>query len=97
MNADTPKEMVNHPAHYNSGMFEAIDVIEDVRAGFNDGNALKYLLRYRHKHKEPRMQLEDIDKATWYAMRERDRVAKEIGEPPKFDEYLKSKKYERSE
>ena len=58
------KEKVNHPAHYNSGKFEAIDVIAD--AGFGEGfclgNALKYILRAKHKESY----IEDIKKAHWY-------------------------------
>ena len=48
------KEKVNHPDHYNSGKFEAIDVIVD--AGYGDGfclgNVLKYVLRAQHKEDE---------------------------------------------
>tara|TARA_R110002110_G_scaffold55513_1_gene158360 strand:+ start:247 stop:462 length:216 start_codon:yes stop_codon:yes gene_type:complete len=58
------KEKVNHPDHYNSGNYEAIDVIED--AGFGEGfclgNALKYILRAKHKEDY----IEDIKKAQWY-------------------------------
>jgi len=58
------KERVNHPPHYNSGEFEAIDVIAD--AGFGEdfclGNALKYILRAKHKENY----IEDIKKAHWY-------------------------------
>jgi len=58
------KEKVNHPDHYNSGEYESIDVIED--AGFGEGfclgNALKYILRARHKENH----IEDIKKARWY-------------------------------
>jgi len=58
------KEKVNHPDHYNSGEYEAIDVIED--AGFGEGfclgNALKYILRAKHKEDY----IEDIKKAQWY-------------------------------
>ena len=57
-------EKVNHPDHYNSGQYEAIDVIDD--AGFGEGfclgNALKYILRARHKENY----IEDIKKAKWY-------------------------------
>ena len=58
------KEKVNHPGHYNSGKYEAIDVIED--AGFGEGfclgSALKYILRAKHKENY----IEDIKKAQWY-------------------------------
>ena len=58
------KEKVNHPDHYNSCKYEVMDVIED--AGFGEGfclgNALKYILRAKHKENY----IEDIKKAHWY-------------------------------
>ena len=58
------REKVNHPDHYNSGQYEVMDVIED--AGFGEdfclGNALKYILRAKHKENY----IEDIKKAHWY-------------------------------
>ena len=62
-------DMVNSPAHYTSGRYEAIDVIEDaiteapnVQAGFFHGQVLKYLLRLWHKIDAK----EDAEKARWY-------------------------------
>lgn len=57
-----PGEMVNHPAHYNTGSIEVIDAIEDWGLGFNAGNAVKYIARHQHKGKP----LEDLQKAAWY-------------------------------
>ena len=58
------KEKVNHPDHYNNGEYEVMDVIED--AGFGEGfclgNALKYILRAKHKENY----VEDLKKAKWY-------------------------------
>ena len=58
------KEKVNHPDHYNSGQYEVVDVIDD--AGFGEGfclgNALKYILRAKHKENYA----EDLKKAKWY-------------------------------
>ncbi len=58
------KEKVNHPDHYNSGRYEVVDVIDD--AGFGEGfclgNALKYILRAKHKENY----VEDLKKAKWY-------------------------------
>ncbi len=58
------KEKINHPDHYNSGQYEVVDVIDD--AGFGEGfclgNALKYILRAKHKENY----LEDLKKAKWY-------------------------------
>ena len=58
------KERINHPEHYNSGRFEAIDIIESAghAEGFCLGNALKYLMRARHKENY----IEDLKKARWY-------------------------------
>ena len=58
------KEKVNHPDHYNSGKFEAMEVIAD--AGYGEGfllwNVLKYTLRAKHKEDE----VDDLKKARWY-------------------------------
>ena len=57
---------VNHPAHYESGKYECIDVMletqgaEAVKA-FCVCNAFKYLYRHRKKNGT-----EDIKKAHWY-------------------------------
>lgn len=76
------KDNVNHPAHYETGKFECIDVMletqgkEKVKA-FCICNAFKYL--YRHGRKNGR---EDIEKAVWYLnkyleLEEADKVQKE--------------------
>ena len=58
------KEKINHPDHYNSGKYEVMEVSED--AGFGEGfclgNALKYILRAKHKENY----VEDLKKAKWY-------------------------------
>lgn len=53
---------VNHPKHYNTGKIEVVDAIDDWGLSFNDGNAVKYIARHRHKGKA----IEDIEKALWY-------------------------------
>ena len=65
-------DMVNRPAHYTQGRYEAIDVIEDAieeapstKAGFLQAQTLKYLLRLWHKIDA----LEDAKKARWYLNR----------------------------
>lgn len=63
---DETKETVQHPLHYNEGKYEVIDVIEDWKLGFNDGNAVKYIGRHRHKGHP----VEDLKKALWYIARE---------------------------
>lgn len=69
------EEKVNHPKHYNTGKYEAIDIIEgmDWGKGFNCGNALKYILRHEHKGKD----IEDLEKAIWYLKREVERIKEE--------------------
>lgn len=62
------KEKVDHPQHYNPGIYEAINVIEAYGLGFNLGNTLKYLLRAGVKSKET--EIEDLEKAIWYLNRE---------------------------
>ena len=57
---------VNHPAHYNKGKFEPIDVIEDWNLNFNLGNTVKYIARAEYKNSK----LEDLQKAKWYLERE---------------------------
>ena len=59
-------ERVNHPAHYNAGQFEVIDVIEDWKLGFHLGNTVKYIARAEHKGNA----IEDLKKAQWYLQRE---------------------------
>ena len=67
-----PTDPVNRPAHYTKGKQEAIDTIEDaisdapsVKAGFLQGQTLKYLLRLWHKGNS----IQDAKKAEWYLSR----------------------------
>ena len=64
---ETPEveEMVSHPAHYNHGEHETIDVIEDWSLGFHCGNAIKYISRHKYKGQAKK----DIEKAIWYLQR----------------------------
>jgi hypothetical protein len=60
-------DVVNSPAHYNSGGIEAIEGIEasmapEAYAGYLKGNIMKYLWRYEKKAKP----IEDLKKARWY-------------------------------
>lgn len=69
------EEAVNHPPHYTQAAgVECIDVIEALGFGFCDGNALKYLWRYRSKGKTPDKQIEDLRKAIWYIERQIQRI-----------------------
>lgn len=67
---------VEHPSHYCMSNIECIDAIEsalgssDRIEGFLQGNALKYIWRFRHKGKP----IEDLQKAEWYLRRLIDRI-----------------------
>ena len=64
-NTTPAQETVNHPDHYNHGAIECIDVIEDWGLGFHAGNAVKYIMRSKHKGRRS----EDLRKAIWYLNR----------------------------
>lgn len=53
---------INFPRHYTTGKIEVIDFIEDQKLGFSDGNAVKYICRFRHKGTP----IKDLKKARWY-------------------------------
>lgn len=61
-------DTVNSPSHYNQTKIEAIDIIEDVTAGYQSnvkyhiGNAIKYLIRAPFKNNT----VEDLKKSVWY-------------------------------
>lgn len=57
---------VNHPAYYQTGGIEAIDVIEAWGLGFCLGNTVKYIARAGKKGNR----LTDLKKAAWYLSRE---------------------------
>ena len=67
--AKSASPAVDHPAHYNHGGAECIDVAR--RMPFCLGNALKYVWRCGHKHDGTledarRKAVEDAKKAVWY-------------------------------
>lgn len=75
-----PKELVDHPSHYNGNQsgIECIDVIEHM--SFNVGNAIKYLWRHEQKGGGT-----DLLKAIWYIIRELKReygIEKILVDPP---------------
>jgi len=59
-------EYVHHPNHYGgeNNVYEAIKIIEAHDLNFNEGNVIKYLLRYKKKNG-----FEDLEKALWYMNR----------------------------
>ncbi len=68
-------EMVDHPQHYKpaGSKYEAIDVIEDWKLGFSDGNAVKYICRHRFKNNP----IQDVEKAIWYLQRHLEKLKEE--------------------
>lgn len=68
-----------NPNHYKSiDGYEVIDIIEYFNLNFARGNSIKYLLRAGKKAEEGYDQLdkeiEDLEKAGWYIMRELKRL-----------------------
>lgn len=55
---------INHPTHYTQGI-ECADYIQSHGMDFFQGNAVKYLTRFRHKGTP----IEDLKKARWYVDR----------------------------
>lgn len=55
-------EAVDHPAHYNVGGIEVVDIADAYDLGRYEFNVIKYVLRAKRKHNE----LEDLCKARWY-------------------------------
>lgn len=55
------------PQHYDNGLsYDVIDIIKDYELNFNEGNALKYIIRARKKGAH----LQDLRKAINYLERE---------------------------
>ena len=75
---ELPSELndnVNQPPHYGNGEIECIDYMKDnmnhmMFMGYLEGNAKKYMHRYRYKGKPA----EDLKKAQWYL----DRLLQEV-------------------
>ena len=59
------EDIINHPAHYNFGNIEPIDVIEDWDLTYHEGNIIKYIARGMHKGDY----LENLKKAQYYLNR----------------------------
>ena len=71
------KEQVDHPQHYGGkeNPYEAIKVIEAWELGFCLGNVVKYLSRAGKKN--PKKEVEDLEKALWYLQRRIEHLKKE--------------------
>ena len=61
-------DIINHPSHYTDGKIEVIEFIEDKNLNYHKGNAIKYICRAGKK--DPRKEIEDLQKAIWYINRE---------------------------
>lgn len=79
---------VNHPSHYTFGEIECIDAIhaalgDDGFLAYCEGNAIKYLWRYRIKGGR-----ESIAKARWYIDRMLDMMGELVVPLDKADEFF---------
>lgn len=69
MQTPLPPPPKSTPQHYNNGQaYDVIDIVKDYDLNFNEGNALKYIVRARHKGQH----LDDLRKAIDYLQRELD-------------------------
>ena len=64
---DEAQDMVNHPPHYNTSGIECIEATqpalgEDGFISYCQGNAMKYLWRFKYKGKA----VDDLKKSKWY-------------------------------
>ena len=60
-----PKDLVNHPPHYNKGI-ETNDYIKSWGMSYAQGNVIKYVSRYNIKHQTKQHQVQDLEKAIRY-------------------------------
>ncbi len=58
------ESLIEHPKHYTQGI-ECADYIESHSMDFFQGNAVKYLTRFKHKGTP----LDDLKKSKWYIER----------------------------
>lgn len=69
-------DLVNKPAHYNTGNIECIEAIEASMSeeefkGYLKGNAMKYLWRYTYKGNA----VQDLEKCIWYTTKLKEKIA----------------------
>ena len=65
---------VNHPKHYTQFGVEVIEITEHLN--FCRGNAVKYIARAGLK--DPKAEVQDLEKAAWYINREISRLQREM-------------------
>ena len=59
-------DTIKHPPHYFRFKIEPITFIMQNDIPYAEGNAIKYICRWRHKHKTKEEQLGDLKKAIQY-------------------------------
>ena len=59
-------DIIKHPPHYFRFKIEPITFIMQNEIPYAEGNAIKYICRWRHKHKTKAEQLGDLKKAIQY-------------------------------
>ena len=57
---------VNKPKHYLHGKMEVVQAIMGMGVGYLEGNVIKYLARWQHKHPTKELKLQDLRKAQHY-------------------------------
>jgi hypothetical protein len=77
---------VNHPGHYTTGKIEVWDFIVDKNLNFLRGNVVKYVVRAGEK--DPKTELQDLEKARAYIDREIKRVKHDLDKEALYDGYL---------
>ena len=70
-----PRDYQVGGSHYSKHNIQPIDIIREYNLDFFEGNALKYLLRYKDKNG-----IQDLDKAIDYINMLRDNIKKKIDE-----------------
>ena len=59
-------DTIKHPPHYFRFKIEPITFIMQNEIPYAEGNAIKYICRWRHKHETKKEQLADLKKAIQY-------------------------------
>ena len=59
-------DIIKHPPHYFRFKIEPITFIMQNEIPYAEGNAIKYICRWRHKHETKQEQLADLKKAIQY-------------------------------
>ena len=59
------EEEIKHPHYYNTGKIEVWDFIVDQGLDFLEGNVVKYVSRWKHKHTK-KLRLKDLYKTRAY-------------------------------